>query len=168
VPAEALANLVRHGVRVVDLQLAGAKDKALIRELQWDHLGKEILHVDFARVSEEERIEVEVRLDVRGTAPGIAAGGILDQPIHTLRIECLAIRIPESIRVAVGELQIGQAIHVKDLKLPEGVVALGDADAIVVQLTQREDEEAAAAPIEGVAEPEVIGRKATEDEAAEE
>src|SRR5687767_2285692 len=52
--SETIANLVRHGVRVVDLQLGGVKDKALIRELQWDHLGKEILHVDFARVSEEE------------------------------------------------------------------------------------------------------------------
>jgi len=164
--SETLTNLVRHGVRVVDLQFGSAKDKALIRELQWDHLGKEILHVDFARVSEEERIEVEVRLEIRGTAPGIAAGGVLDQPIHSLRIECLAIRIPDSLRVNVGELQIGSAIHVKDVKLPEGVVALDEPDAIVIQVVQREDEKEAA-PAEGVAEPEIIGRKVAEEETEE-
>src|SRR2546427_207013 len=68
--ADELIKAIRHGVRVVDLAVAGKKDKALIRELQWDPLGHDILHVDFARVSADERITVEVRLELRGTAPG--------------------------------------------------------------------------------------------------
>jgi large subunit ribosomal protein L25 len=162
---------IRHGVRVVDLEAGGKVEKALIRDVQWDHLGKDLLHVDFARVSADERVEVTVPLEIRGTAPGIAQGGLIDQPIHTLHIECLAISLPESIRVNVGELQLGQAIHIRELVLPPGVKALGDPDAIVVQVRAKEVEpEAAAAPVEAVeqAEPEVIGRQKAEAEEEEE
>jgi large subunit ribosomal protein L25 len=162
-----LVEAIRHGTRVVDLQMGSAKQKALISEIQWDHLGKEILHADFERVDADERIKVQVPIEIRGTAPGIAAGGLLDQPIHVLSIECLAVAIPQSIRVNVGELQLGQAIHIKDLHLPEGVKALGDADAIVVHVTEKQAEpEPGAAPAAAQAEPEVIGRqKAAEEEA---
>ena len=89
---------LRHGARVVDLKTDGGKDeKALIRDLQWDHLGKSLLHIDFARVSLDERIHVTVRLELRGIAPGVNAGGVLDQPLHEVEIECLAISIPETI-----------------------------------------------------------------------
>jgi len=65
---EELAHAVRHGVRVLDVQTEGKVEKALIKELQWDHLGKEILHVDFARVAADERVEINVRVELRGTA----------------------------------------------------------------------------------------------------
>jgi large subunit ribosomal protein L25 len=165
-----LHKAIRHGARVLDLQAGGKTEKVLIRELQWDHLGQEILHVDFARISEDERIHVTVPLELRGTAVGVTGGGLLDQPMHTLAIECLAIRIPESIRVNVSELQVGQAIHVKDLHLPEGVKALADADAIVIQVKTpvAEPEAAAAVPAAEQAEPERIGRQkpAEEEEGA--
>src|SRR5262249_39837445 len=142
-----LANAVRHGVRVLDVQAEGKTEKALIKELQWDHLGKEILHVDFARVAADERVEVNVRVELRGTAIGIAAGGVVDQPIHLLPVECLAIAVPDSIRVTVTELQLGQAIHVRELVLPEGVKVLADPDAVVVQVIAKlVEEEAPAAP----------------------
>jgi large subunit ribosomal protein L25 len=168
--SEDLLAALRHGARVVDLKTDGAAETALIREVQWDHLGKEVLHVDFARVGKDERIHVAVRIELRGTAPGIAAGGVLDQPLHALEIECLAISIPESIRVPVGELQLEGSIHVRDLHLPEGVVALTDPDAVVVHIAPKmvEPEPAAAAPAPGAAEPEVIGRKAGEEEGEEE
>jgi len=166
-----LYSVIRRGVRVVDLQAGGKTEKALIRDVQWDHLGHDIMHVDFARVTADERIKIEVRIELRGTAPGVTAGGVIDQPIHSLMVECLAIAVPGSIRVPIGELQIDQAIHVKDLKLPEGVTTAVDPDAIVVQVAQKVVEEEAAvsglaAPTAEAAEPEVIGRK--EKEAAEE
>jgi large subunit ribosomal protein L25 len=166
---ELLAAL-RHGARVVDLQTDGTAETALIREVQWDHLGKEVLHVDFARVSKDERIHVSVRLELRGTAPGVTAGGVLDQPLHAIEVECLAVSIPESIRVPIGELQMDGVIHVRDLHLPEGVTALTDPDAVVVHVApkQVEPEPAAAAPAAGAAEPEVIGRKPGEEEGEEE
>ena len=167
---ELLAAL-RHGARVVDLKTDGTAETALIREVQWDHLGKEVLHVDFARVGKDERIHVAVRVELRGIAPGVTAGGVLDQPLHAIEVECLAIRIPESIRVPVGELQMDGTIHVRDLHLPEGVTALTDPDAVVVHVAPKlvEPEAApAAAPAAGAAEPEVIGRKAGEEEETKE
>lgn len=168
-----LASAVRHGVRVLDVQAEGKTEKALIKELQWDHLGLEILHVDFARVAADERVEVNVRVELRGTAIGIAAGGVIDQPIHLLEVECLAIAVPDSIRVSVADLQLGQAIHVKELVLPEGVKVLTDPDAVVVQVIAKlVEEEAAPAPEAAAAEPaepEVIRRErpAEEEEEAE-
>ncbi len=98
-------------------------------------MGQDILHADFRRVSADERIHVPVRIELRGIAPGVSAGGALDQPLHTLDIECPAVAVPDSIRVNINELKIGDAIHVRDLTLPPDVKALADADAIVVHVT---------------------------------
>jgi large subunit ribosomal protein L25 len=167
-PAEEFQAALRHGARVMDLKLGGSTQKALIKELQFDHLGKEILHVDFARIAETDRVEVHVRIELRGIAPGVTAGGLLNQPIHTLEVECLAVAIPESIRVNINELQIDQAIHVKDLALPPGVKALADPDAIVVQVAAPQAEAEAPVPAGEQAEPEVIrARPAAEEEEAE-
>jgi large subunit ribosomal protein L25 len=168
VPLDEFQRALRHGARLVSLQTNGKTETTLIREVQWDFLGQELMHVDFARVSADERIKVDVRLEIRGTAPGVTGGGILDQPMHELHIECLAVNVPESIRVNVGNLQLDQAIHVKDLELPPGVKALTDPDAVVVHVVapRGEEEETAATPGAGEqAEPEVIRREKAEEEA---
>jgi large subunit ribosomal protein L25 len=161
---------IRLGTRLVDLEVDSKLEKALIRDVQWDYLGQDILHVDFARVSADEKLHLEVRIEIRGIAPGIAQGGNLVQPLHSLHVECLATNIPESIRVSVAELKLNEAIHVKELKLPEGVTVSNDPDAIVVQVSLAKVEaEAAAVPgAEGAAEPEIIGKKLEEGEEAEE
>jgi large subunit ribosomal protein L25 len=163
--AEELDNAIRHGARVVDLHAGKEVQKALIKEIQWDHLGKEIVHIDFARVAADERVKVMVRIETRGIAPGVAAGGVLDQPMHTLEVECLVSSVPESIRVNINELQLAQAIHLRDVVMPEGVKPLGDPDAIVIQVTAPQAEpEAPAVPGAEQAEPEVIGRQKAEEE----
>jgi len=162
-----LTKAIRKGARVLDLKTDGGTQKALISEIQWDHLGVDLIHVDFKRVDVNERIQVSVAIELRGIAPGVTGGGVLEQPMHTLHVECLAISIPQSIRVNIGELQIGAAIHVRELHLPEGVTPLDDPESVVVTVKQPLVEEAApAAPAaaEGTAEPEVIGRKAAEEE----
>jgi large subunit ribosomal protein L25 len=164
--ADDLTKAIRHGARVVDLRSDGNVQKALIKEIQWDHLGHEILHVDFYRVAADERITVTVPIEIRGTAPGVSAGGLLDQPLHTLSVECPAISVPDSIRVNINELQLGEAIHVRDLTLPPGVTAMTDPDAIVVHVTMPAAEpEAPVEPAAESAEPEIIGKKAAEEEA---
>ncbi|HZZ81682.1 MAG TPA: 50S ribosomal protein L25 [Gemmataceae bacterium] len=170
VPRDALYKAVRHGVRIFDVSLNGNVQKALLRDIQWDHLGQDILHADFYRVSADETITLDVKVELRGTAPGIAAGGVLVLQIHSLSVECLIVNIPESIRVNVGDLQIDQAIHVKDLPLPEGVKVKNDPEAIVVQISKKQEEVAAAPAVPGAeaAEPEVIGRKAEEEPEEEE
>lgn len=155
---------VRHNSRVVDLVVGGKTEKAQIVELQWDHLGKDVLHVDFKRVSADERIEQVVPIELRGVAPGVAEGGRLDQPLHTLRVECPALNIPTSIRVAINDLHLDAAIHVKELKLPDGVKALSDPDAIVVHVIRPKVEPAPGTELPGSVEPEVITRKKGEEE----
>ena len=78
-------------------------------EVQWDHLGLDILHVDFRRVSADERIHVPVRIELRGIAPGVTTGGgVLDQPLHTVEIECPGRwPCPTLIRVNINELVAG-------------------------------------------------------------
>jgi large subunit ribosomal protein L25 len=166
--AEDFLDAYRHGSRVVNLQTDGSGETALIREIQWDPLGKDILHIDFARVAADERVHVDVRIELRGTAPGVNAGGVLDQPMHTLAIECLALNMPESIRVSIAELQIDGAIHVKDLHLPPDVKALDDPDAVVVHVKAPQVEAAAPAAPGETAEPELIGRQKAEEGEAEE
>ena len=155
---EDLFKAVKQGVRLVDLETDGKVEKALIREVQWDYLGNDLIHVDFSRVSADEKIHITVPVEMRGTAPGVLSGGILDIPMHKVHIECLAINIPDSIRVNVAELQIGGAIHVRELVLPEGVRVLDDADAVVVHVLEKKTEVAAVpGSEEGAAnEPEVI------------
>jgi large subunit ribosomal protein L25 len=166
VPRDEFAAVLRHGQRIVELQTDGNLQTMLIRDIQWDALGQDILHIDFTRVSRDERIQIEVAVELKGTAPGATAGGVLEQVKHTLEVECLAMNVPESIRVPVGELQIGQAIHVKDLKLPEGVKVLEDPEAIVVHVLQPAAEpEAAPTEATETAEPEVIKREKPEEEA---
>jgi large subunit ribosomal protein L25 len=167
-PKKEFETALRHNVRVVDLQAGGTTETAVIQEVQYDHLGKDVLHVDFKRVSKDERIVVAVRIELKGTAPG-ATTGIVEQPLHDLEVECLAIAIPESIRVNISALHLGEAIHVKDVTVPEGVTVLSDPDAIVVHVVAPAGEpEPTAAPVEATAaEPEIVGRRVKAEEEEE-
>jgi large subunit ribosomal protein L25 len=156
--------LVKTGARVIDIKAEGPAEKAQIMEVQYDYLGKDVLHIDLKRVSADERITLKVRVELKGIAPG-AAKGVLDQPLHTLHVECPAISVPDAIRVNIGELQLDQAIHVKDLTLPAGVKVLDDPDAIIVHITAPAAEPESGAIAAETPEPEVIRKaKAEGDE----
>ena len=167
--AKETAALVRSTHRVVDIELDGKSETAILREAQWNAFHNELWHVDFMRVDANERVKADVDVVVRGTAAGAMAGGVLEQPLHTVHVDCLAINIPEAIIVKVQTLQIGQAIHVKELDVPEGVKVLNNPDAIVVRVIQPIIVEVApAAEATGPAEPEVIKKEkkvADEEEA---
>ena len=94
-----------------------------MKEVQYDHLGIEVIHVDFARVSLDEKVEVTVPLELKGTPKGEAEGGVLSQIMNELEVECLVTDIPDVIRVNVSEMKLDDVLHIKDLKLPAGVVA---------------------------------------------
>lgn len=168
-PAKETAALVRSTHRVVDLELDGKSETAILRETQWDPFHRELQHVDFMRVDANERVKADVDVVLRGTAAGSLAGGVLEQPLHMLHVDCLAIQIPEAIFVKVQSLQIGQVIHVKELEIPEGVTVLNNPDAIVVRVVQPIIvETVSASEAAGVAEPEVIKKeKKAADEADE-
>ena len=126
--------MIKRGAHLTELKFDGSTEMCLVRAVQWDHLGKEIIHLDFARVNAEESIETEVRLDLRGTAPGVGEGGVLEHLVHALHVHCRATAIPESIKVDISSLRLGQAIHVRDLKLPEGVTTTVDPESLLVHV----------------------------------
>ncbi|HBO45419.1 MAG TPA: 50S ribosomal protein L25 [Planctomycetaceae bacterium] len=163
VAIDAMEAVIRHGSHVVELDGA-VKQSALIRELQWNTWGTEIVHVDFARVSADEVIEVTVPIELRGEAPGLKEGGILEHLLHEIDVECKATLVPDRIKANVNHLQVGGSITVADLDLPEGAKWLASPEAVVVQCVipaEVVEEEGAEA---GEAEPEVIGGKKEEDE----
>ena len=134
-PRETVLDMIKKTIHFAELQMDGTTETVLIRDVQWDYLGKEILHLDFARVSVGESIETEVKLDIRGTAPGVAEGGVLEILLHSLHVSCRADAIPDALRVDISSLQLNQAIHIGDLKLPEGVTVIGEKDTLVVHVT---------------------------------
>lgn len=157
VSLEDFEKAVRAGARVFDLRTNGTTQTTQLKELQYDHLGKDIVHADFKRVDKNERIVTAVPIELRGEAPG-ANTGVLDQPLHILHVRSPVLEVPRSIRVDVSAMQLGDIIHVRELKLPAGLEATDDPDLVVVQVKAAVDE---TLPTEQ-AEPEVIGRKAEE------
>ena len=164
VPAETARPLVMSGHKVVDLEIDGTTEKALLRDVQWDTFSKHLIHMDFLRIDAEQRIMVDVPIHLKGTAPGTLTGGILEQPLHSLHVDCLAIEVPDEIAVRLGSLEVGQSIHVRDLTdLPPSLKIKNAADSVIVHCVMPNAEEAA--PAAAAIEPEVVGKK-KEDEAA--
>jgi large subunit ribosomal protein L25 len=161
---ESVWEMIKKKTHLAELQMdGGTSETVLVREIQWDHLGKEIIHLDFARVSAGDAIETEVPIELRGVAPGLAEGGILEQLVHDILVTCRADAIPNNIKVDISDLHIGKAIHVKELVLPDGVTTKLDPDSLIVHVTTKVVE-AVVEPAEGT-QPEVIKpeRKEKED-----
>lgn len=152
------AAIRKQHARALTLSIDGKPETVLIKELQWDHLGKDMLHVDFWRVDPNERVKVVVPVELRG-APKTMGGGVLEQPLHAVHIECLATSIPDGIRLDITNLTLGNPIHVRELTLPEGVTALEAPEAVVVQIKLPGQEVTAGEPDATGAEPEVLTAK---------
>jgi len=146
---------------LVDLSIEGdsATKLAMIQDVQHHPLRGEILHVDFHAVRANETITAEIPIEPTGEAAGVkTGGGIMEQMIRELEVECLPKDLPEVLTIDVSSLQIGDAIHVKDIPLPSGLVTHLDEDItvfLVAEPTVPTDTEEEAAT-----EPELIGEKA--------
>ncbi|CAA9390582.1 MAG: hypothetical protein AVDCRST_MAG64-1170 [uncultured Phycisphaerae bacterium] len=164
-PRKELSQYLAKGAHVFDLSVDGKSETVLVKEVQYDHLGIEVLHVDFARVSLTEKVTVTVPIELKGTPKGEEQGGVLTQVISDLEVECVVTDIPEAIRHNVSDMDLDAVLHVKELTLPPGVRPLADEDQVVATVSvMAAEEEEAPAPAEG--EPEVIGGKEEGAEAA--
>lgn len=125
----------------------------LLREMQRHPVTGLVLHADFYEVDLTERLVVSVPLHFVGKAVGVVAGGILQPILREIDVECLPTEIPEFFEVDVTELGIHDAVHVTDLKLPEGVQTVGDATQTLVTVlpptVEAKPAEAAEGPVEG-------------------
>lgn len=137
VAADKVRPLINAGVKVVDLDVDGKVESVLVRDVQWDTFSNHVYHVDFQRVDATQRVLVEVPIQLRGTAPGVVAGGHVEQPLHSLHVECPALEVPDQIIVKIAALELDQSLHVKDLTdLPAGVVIKNAPDLVVVHIAK--------------------------------
>jgi large subunit ribosomal protein L25 len=163
-PQELLSALGAGENVLINLSLGGTEEiqtrMVILKELQLDPVKGRPLHADFLEVSMERKIRVEVPVVLAGESVGVKSkGGILEQSLRQLFVECLPLNIPERITVDVSALDIGNAIHVRDLTVGEGVRILEDAGRVVTSVVAPAAEEVAAPVEEKPAEPEVVGKK---------
>jgi len=159
-----------------DLEIGGSRRRVILKEFQVEPIKGHLLHADFYEVALDKPIEVKVHIEVTGTPVGVKTqGGLLDHVTREVEVSCLPADIPEKITIDVSELEMGKAVRVGDLKVPDKVTMLGAADLVIVHVVAPRAEEevaAVAAPVEGEAaagaEPEVIkkGKPAEEGEVA--
>lgn len=157
---------LHHGNRLFDVDINGKAETLLIKDLQYDHLGKEVIHVDLMRVNLAERVKVEVPLELRGTAAGTHQGGMVEELMNMIEIECEVRNIPESIVVNIKDLGLNQTLHAKDIELPAGATLVTDPDAGVVGCHETKAavaEEEVAVEGEAPTEPEVITERKEEE-----
>ena len=159
VNAEESIHHIHAGEKVFSLEIEGEKpDTCLLKALQYDHLGTDIIHIDFARVSMDERVEVTVPVHLLGEAVGLkVSGAILERPSTEITIECQVTNIPEFVEVDITELEAGESYHAGNAPLPGAEMKLmSDHDAILARIEVRKrvltEEEAAAAEAEGATE----------------
>jgi large subunit ribosomal protein L25 len=156
---------LHHGHRLMDIKIGRKTEKAIVKDLQYDYLGRDVVHADLMRVDVTQRITVTVPIELKGTAKGTHHGGILEEHTDHLEIECLPTNIPETIPVLVKDVEVGDAIHAGDVHLPEGVTLVSSEDVLLVachvvaaaKTTEEIEEEVPTAP-------EVIGEEKEPEE----
>lgn len=120
---------------LVSLDIAGDKSRTVMfKEIDRHPLKGTVVHVDLLEVNMDKAVEIEVPVHLSGKAVGLAFGGIVQHETRTIRIECLPALIPDSIDIDITPLGVGQSIHVKDVKLAEGLVAIDEPELTIVSI----------------------------------
>ena len=161
---------LHHGNRIFDVDLAGAKDTLLVKDLQYDYLGDTVIHADLMRVNLSERVKVQVMIKLNGTAAGTHMGGIVEEIMNSIEVECAVSDIPEFLPVDIKGLELEKTLRASEIELPAGFTLITDPNAGVVgcheskaAVAEEEDVEGEEVA-EGAAEPEVITEKKEEEE----
>jgi len=162
-PQHDLELLLSHGARLLDITLDKKPHKVLVKDVQHDHLGIKIVHLDLVRVSMDEKLRLSIPIELRGAVDAAShGGGVVEQHLSELEIECLASNIPETIQLQIGKLELGDSVRVKDLSVEKGVSVVSDPETLVVSVkivaAEIAAEEAAPEAEPLAEEPEVIGQ----------
>jgi large subunit ribosomal protein L25 len=157
------------GSTVIELTLAKATTKTLIREIQRHPFKKQILHVDFMELVAGEKVIVDIPLVFVGIPEGVRlSGALLEQIVHSIEVNVDPSNIPNHLDVDVTNLAMGHSLHVRDIQRPEGLEVLTDEDTTIcaVIAPRAVVEEKPEEVVEGAAEPELIRKTKEDDEAA--
>lgn len=174
--AHNLAEGLHHGHRLMDIKIGKKIQKVLVKDLQYDHLGRNIIHADLVRVDITETIKVTVPIELKGTAKGTHEGGVITEHTDHMEIECQAVNIPESIVVTVTDMEVGDTLHAKDVELPPGAKLSSSPEILLVTCSlvaaaksaeELEEEEAAAAAPEVISEEKEAEGETPEEKAKE-
>lgn len=138
---------------IVKLDVDGTAHEAFVKDTQRNILNGSILHVDFYEVESGKLLRAKVSLHVTGTAAGTREGGILENPLHEIEVECFPKNLPERLEVDVSSLKVNQSIHVRDLKLGEGVRLLSNPDQVIALVKYAKSEAASAEAAPAAAAP---------------
>lgn len=150
-----------HGARMLEINFGGQPQAFLIKAVQYDHLGDTPIHLDLTRVAMDEKVKVRVGIELRGVAKGISEGGVVDQHLADIEVECMVSDIPETLHPLITSLELGESLLVKDLELPTGVTSTADPEGRVATVRALADEPEDAEEGDETAseaEPERIGR----------
>ncbi len=165
-----LARFLKTGSKLIDLKLGDKNQQAILKAKQHDPLSDAIVHIDLLRIDKDHEIEVSVDFEFKGIAKGVTDGGVFEAVLSSVKVRSTPSKLPKLITVDISGLKIDDAVHVKDLKLSDGVKIVGHRpDDHVCHCVKQKVEVVAAVPgaeVPATAEPERIGGKKPEDEAA--
>ena len=151
---------------LIDLDLEGDKPRKVILKDYQSHPLKELwVHVDFLEVDITKSVKVSVNVNLVGKSAGEKMGGLVNQVLRSIHVECLPVDIPQSVDLDVPAVELGQVLHVSDLSLPDKVKILNQPNEVVVSVYMPKVEEEKVADEEELAEGET---EATADAATEE
>jgi large subunit ribosomal protein L25 len=159
---------LHHGHRLLEMDMGGKTENLLVKAIQYDHFGKDIIHADFMRVDLAEVVHVTIDVTFKGEAPGTHEGGMVDVHLDRLEIECKVSEIPDSVECSIREVNVGDSLYASEIELPAGIKLVTDPKALILtchlvaeaKSTEEVEEEMPAGP-------EVITEKAPEEEGQE-
>lgn len=115
----------------LEIEINGAKNKAIIKELQFHPLTDLLLHVDFLQLFDDKEILMEIPVKLTGTSPGVKMGGKLVQKLRKLRVKALPANMPQVVEVSISKLEVGNLFRVRDLEKANYVITNTPEDTIV-------------------------------------
>ena len=140
VDAKAFAELLAHSTSdniLINLDIEGEGTRlAFLQSIQHDPISGKTLHADFRSIDENTAITAHIPTHLNGESAGVKAGGLIEQYVHAIEITCLPNDLPETIEVDISALQIGDSLHIGEIKLPSGVKATHAADVVVAHVSK--------------------------------
>jgi large subunit ribosomal protein L25 len=160
-PADEVLELVRHHGKTV--KLTGAVDEhALVKKVQFDALGSDVLHLDFYRVRLDEKVVTKLPIRLHGQAAGVLAGGMLRETVREVEIRCPVVSLPDDLQLNINDIGIGGHKTAGDVILPEGAELLTAKELVVVQVVEA-PKDVDLTTTSGPAEPELITKPKAAD-----
>ena len=150
---------------IVKVDVEGKPYEAFVKDTQRNIRDGKILHVDFYEVESGRILRARVSIHLKGNAAGVREGGVLEFPLHEIEVECLPKDLPERIDLDISGLGANQSIHVRDLKLGDGVKVISGSDQVIALVKYAKEEAAAAPAAEGAAAAPAAGEEPKDKDA---